>query len=63
MASPATKAYITDKTSGKGIIKPGVAELFESNPELANAVYEALGLNNINESEITLYRRRRKPLC
>ena len=28
-------------------------ELFESNPELANAVYEALGLNIINESEIT----------
>lgn len=25
-------------------IKPGVAELFESNPKLANAVYEALGL-------------------
>lgn len=25
-------------------IKPGVTELFESNPELANAVYEALGL-------------------
>ena len=24
-------------------IKPGVSELFESNPELANAVYEALG--------------------
>ena len=24
-------------------IKPGVAELFESNPELANAVYEAAG--------------------
>ena len=25
-------------------IKPGVAELFDSNPELANAVYEALGV-------------------
>ncbi len=34
-------------------IKSGVESLFESNPELANAVYEALGLNNINESEIT----------
>ena len=34
-------------------IKQGVAELFESNPELANEVYEALGLNIINESEIT----------
>ncbi len=27
-------------------IKPGVAELFDSNPELANAVYEALGFSN-----------------
>lgn len=26
-------------------IKPGVSELFDSNPELANSVYEALGLN------------------
>ena len=34
-------------------IKPGVSELFESNPELVNAVYETLGLNIINESEIT----------
>lgn len=34
-------------------IKQGVSELFESNPELANAVYEALGLSTINESEIT----------
>ena len=33
-------------------IKPGVEELFNSNPELANAVYEALGL--INTSEIQL---------
>ncbi len=30
-----------------------VSELFESNPELANSVYKALGLNIINESEIT----------
>ena len=29
-------------------IKPGVEELFESNPELANAVYEALGFNDNN---------------
>ena len=29
-------------------IKPGVEELFESNPELANAVYEALGYNTSN---------------
>jgi len=28
-------------------IEPGVQELFESNPELANAVYEALGYNQI----------------
>jgi hypothetical protein len=34
-------------------IKPGVAELFKSNPELANAVYSAMGLTTINESEIT----------
>jgi hypothetical protein len=34
-------------------IKEGVSELFEQNPELANAVYEALGLNTINGSEIT----------
>ena len=27
-------------------IKPGVSRLFESNPELANSVYEALGFNN-----------------
>ena len=31
---------ISEKTSTS--IKPGVSELFESNPELANAVYEAL---------------------
>ena len=35
-------------------IKPGVAELFESNPELANDVYEALGFKTkISENEIT----------
>lgn len=32
--------YLFNQTIG---IKPGVAKLFESNPELANAVYEALG--------------------
>ena len=53
MASPATMAYITDKTSGKGLIKPGVAELFESNPELANAVYEALGFNDVSSEKIS----------
>ena len=33
--------------------KDGVLELFESNPELANAIYEALGFNTIDENEIT----------
>jgi hypothetical protein len=36
---------------GKGYkkpsIKPGVQELFDSNPELANQVYESLGFNNL----------------
>jgi hypothetical protein len=31
----------------KNLIKPGVEELFDSNPELANQVYEALGFNNV----------------
>jgi hypothetical protein len=31
------------------VIKPGVEELFESNPELADAVYEALGFNNLRK--------------
>ena len=44
-----TKPVTTTQTT----IKPGVSELFESNPELANKVYEALGLNTINVSEIT----------
>ena len=39
--------------SEEGKIKPGVQELFDENPELANQVYDALGFNNINESEIT----------
>ena len=30
-------------------IKPGVSELFDQNPELANAVYEALGFNNLRK--------------
>jgi hypothetical protein len=34
-------------------IKKGVQELFDSNPELANQVYSALGFDTINESEIT----------
>jgi hypothetical protein len=34
-------------------IKPGVEELFDSTPELANQIYEALEFKTINESEIT----------
>ena len=34
--------YLWDKKYSKPNIKPGVSELFESNPELADAVYEAL---------------------
>ena len=35
--------YLKTQIPTSNIIKPGVAELFESNPELANAVYSALG--------------------
>jgi hypothetical protein len=38
--------YLWDKYKGEVPVseyKPGVQELFESNPELANQVYEALG--------------------
>ena len=39
---------ITDSNQAVNqVIKPGVSELFESNPELANSVYEALGFNNL----------------
>jgi predicted kinase len=42
--SPAiSEDYITPIKQGKQNIKQGVSELFESNPELANKVYEALG--------------------
>lgn len=34
-----------------GQVKPGVPELFESNPELANSVYEALGFGQENNTE------------
>ena len=40
-------------TTTKSQITEPVSELFESNPELANSVYEALGFNTINVSEIT----------
>ena len=44
----------TERTlSNSNQIKQGVVELFENNPELANAVYSALGFNTINVSEIT----------
>ena len=36
------------KQPSKTNIKPGVSELFESNPELANVVYEAAGIRNPN---------------
>jgi hypothetical protein len=44
-----TKPGITEPTE----FKEGVSKLFDSNPELANQVYEALGLDTINRSEIT----------
>lgn len=34
-----------NKNSSEVVVKPGVQELFNSNPELANSVYEALGFN------------------
>lgn len=36
------------------IIKEGVSELFESNPELANAVYEALGFKSFDTKGVSL---------
>ena len=33
-------------------IKEGVPELFESNPELANAVYETVGINQLNSLDL-----------
>ena len=35
-------------------IKPGVQELFESNPELATSVYETLGFNKETKSRLTV---------
>lgn len=46
-------AIIEEDNSANKYIKPEVEDLFESNPELANTVYEALGFNIINEAEIT----------
>jgi predicted NAD-dependent protein-ADP-ribosyltransferase YbiA (DUF1768 family) len=36
---------LSEPTQPSTSVKKGVSELFESNPELANAVYEALGFN------------------
>ena len=41
-------------------IKPGVSELFDSNPELANAVYESLGFNP-NEFSLVLKKEEENP--
>lgn len=56
-----TDAFLTrrDLVSNQDIneIKNGVPELFESNPELANAVYEALGFQtNITQDNKSYYR-------
>ena len=40
------------KSKNKTEIKEGVQKLFESNPELANAVYKALGFDTIKNSSI-----------
>ena len=64
MTGQATMAYIKEKSGleslkmsqGESVsngIKEGVPELFDSNPELANAVYEALGFNNVSSEEIS----------
>ena len=50
-----TKIY----TESVSKIKPGVEELFDSNPELANQVYEALGFQSV--SNVTLDKPRFNP--
>ena len=48
------KTQISTKMfNSKQEIKPGVEELFESNPELANVVYEALGFGKESSISIT----------
>jgi len=37
-------------TQSSNSVKSGVQELFESNPELANSVYEAMGFGNITDN-------------
>jgi len=44
--------YYQTNQDASSTVKPGVAELFQENPELANAVYEALGFNNYNDITI-----------
>jgi len=56
--------YLWDKYEGEvpakyynlsnAVIKEGIVELFESNPELANAVYEASGFKSFNTKGISL---------
>jgi hypothetical protein len=42
---PNPDLYESRVVNNQSYIKPGVEELFDSNPELANQVYEALGFN------------------
>jgi hypothetical protein len=58
---PGTQLSLFGLDNTQSNIKPGVQELFDSNPELANQVYQALGFNNINESEITYTDENGKP--
>jgi predicted kinase len=51
VAAPAPVAT-KPATTQPAQVKPGVEELFESNPELANAVYEALGFSKRTNDEI-----------
>ena len=41
--------FLKTQIPTSNIIKPGVKELFESNPELANSVYEALGFGKVKK--------------
>ena len=47
------KVFEVRTTQSSTSVKPGVTELFESYPELANAVYEALGFGNFQSSIVT----------
>ena len=52
--------YLSSALGAKPIIKPGVEELFNSNPELANQVYEALGFYKTKEDYSSLSKEDRK---